>query len=406
MSSISIPKVSSYALGQFEVHHYTTNNETMIPDKSVQHIRGLMTVQRERHVVVGGVGYIPEKTVYQTYDIAEHHPESKSAILGLDGVFVRAFVYNSVAYVLPYRPSTLTETKVGESKHFDRYLIQAGIKLNELTPGWTYYFQIVDSSLSIGSNLPIAKPVIVYYGRQQMISDSGDYKYSISNFKYEITDRKLGTEVSTVKFEDIKTLMTDEKVQLPNIIYPVELTVDQATYMLNSDEAVLISNSDGLLKIINSGYDTRKTFRVPGQITRTCANILQAVVKENVRYQYQGKSIPVSDTSKVADAIELCKYIYPKNYHKTIVMLHIVLEHVRAKLPQLIMNDYMNKRWRTNPRVEQICSQAYGYAKRMNNQNPVTMQQIHSNVIFLIEKENYQSLVKMNEYYKIEAIEF
>jgi hypothetical protein len=70
------------------------------------------------------------------------------------------------------------------------------------------------------------------------------------------------------------------------------------------------------------------------------------------------------------------------------------------------MNDYMNKRWRINPRVEQICSQAYGYAKRMNNQNPVTMQQIHSNVIFLIEKENYQSLIKMNDYYKIESLEF
>ena len=402
----SIQKFSSYPLGQFEVHHYTTNAENMIPEKSVQHVRGLMTIQRDRHLVVGGVGYIPEKSVFQTYGISENHPESKSAILGLDGVFVRAFVYNSIPYVLPYRPSTLSETKVGESKHFDRYLTQAGIKLNDLTPGWTYYFQIVHSSLSIGSNLSISTPVIVYYGRQQMVDESGNYKYSISNFKYEITDRKLETEVATLKFDDIKNLMTEEKVQLPKIIYPVELTIEQATYMLNNDEAVLISNSDGLLKIINSGYDTRKSFRVPGQIARTCANILQAVVKENVRYQYQGKSIPTSDSTKVADAIDMCKYIYPKNYHRSIVMLHIILEHVRAKLPQLIMNDYMNKRWRINPRVEQICSQAYGYAKRMNNQNPVTMQQIHSNVIFLIEKENYQSLIKMNDYYKIESLEF
>ena len=402
----NITNVSTYPLGQFEVHHYSQSNEA--PTKSVQHIRGLITVKRERHVIAGGVGYIPEKSIFQTYNVAESHPEVKSAILGLDGVFVRAFVYDNIPYVLPYRPSTLTETKVGESKHFDRYLVHAGINLSSLERGWTYYFQIVDSSLSIGSNIPIVKPVIVYYGRQQMITESGEYKYSISNFKYEITDRKLGNEVATVKFEDIDALMTDEKckIQLPNIIYPVELTVDQATYMINSDEAVLISNSDGLLKIINVGYDTRKTFRTPGQIAKSCANILQAVIKENVSYSYNNKTIPTSSQTKISDAIEMCKYIYPKNYHREIVMLHIILEHVRSKLPDAIMNEYMNNRWRTNPRVQQICSQAYGYAKRMNNQNPVTMQQIHANIVFLLAKENYQSLVKLNEHYKIENIGF
>lgn len=401
----SIPKISSYPLGQFEVHHYNTNMENTIPDKSVQHVRGLITQIRKQQVIAGGVGYIPEKALFESYDVAKNHQDSKTAILGLDGVFVRAFVYENDSYVLPYRPTTLSETKLGDSKNFDRYLTNAGIKLNELTSGWTYYFQIVDPALAIGSNLSFSTPTIVYYGRQKMIDESGNYKYTLSNFKYEITDRELSSEVSTVKFDDIKSLINNT-YEFPKIIYPVELTLDEATYMLDMDEAVLISNSNGLLKIINIGYDTRRTFRIPGQIGKSCANILQAVIKDNVSYVYQGKTIPTSNETKVADAIEFCKYIYPKHFHREIVMLHIILEHVRSKLPQMIMNDYANKRWRNNSRVEQICSQAYGYAKRMNNQNPVTIQQIHSNVNFLIEKEHYQSLIKLNEYYKIENLGF
>jgi len=404
-SSAHSAQVSVYPIGQFEVHHYSAQ----VPDKSVQNVRGLMTVKRERHVVAGGVGFINEKSTFQTYDIAEHHPEAKSAILGLDGVFVRAFVYENVPYVLPYRPTTLTEAKVGDSKHFETYLTHAGIKLSELESGWCYYFQIVDSSLSIGSNLPISASVVVYYRRQRMVDETGKFIYSLSNFKYDITDRKLNANVSTLSFDDVKTLMNcDEKnIQpLPKIIYPVDLTIERANYMLNHDEAVLLQTETGLLKIINVGYDTRKSFRTPGQIAKSCANILQAVIKENTSYVYNGKTIPTSSETKVADAIEMCKYIYPKQYHREIVMLHIILEHIRAKMTTAIMNDYMNNRWRNNPRVQQICNQAFGYAKRMNNQNPATLQQIQVNVEFLIAKENYPSLLRLNDYYKIEKIGF
>jgi hypothetical protein len=189
-------------------------------------------------------------------------------------------------------------------------------------------------------------------------------------------------------------------------VYPVDLTLDQTAYFLENDEAVLIQDSYGLLKINNESYTTRRSFRTPGNIMKSCCTILQSILKENARYTYNGKSIPVSNETKIADAIEMCKFMYPQQYHKTITMLHIILEHVRVKLPDFIMSEYANKTWRNNIRVQQICTQAFGYAKRMNNQGVPTMQQINLNIQHLIAKENYQSLAKLNEYYNIEKFAF
>jgi hypothetical protein len=419
MTTQTFRGVSNYTLGKFQFWNYSLDKDTNEPFPGTEKIRGIATVNSD--VVAGSVGFIKEKVLLAgDYDFTNKYKDAKDFIFGLDGVFVRVFKLkdDTNTYVLPYRPTTIMNTNVNGSKQFMEYLTKAGINLDVVKPGWCYYFQITDPVLSLGSNISTSSPTIVYYGRQNMMK-MDEYMYKFNTYEYKITDMELPEHsVKTVDFKDIMNIVqqsndtetkSDVKTEgksatIPSIIYPIKITNEQAVEVIKNDEAVVFTSGKYLVKVCNTVYETRKNFRTPGDYIRSCATILQAIVKDNTMYCVNGKTYPSSAETKVADAIAMCKYIHPRVFHHTINSLHIVFEHMRDGIASKIMDDYLNNHWRTNIRVQQICQQAFGYAKRMNNQHQPSIQQIQQNIKHLVMNEKYDSLVKLNNHYKVQTI--
>jgi hypothetical protein len=389
--------LSTYELGKFRFFNHTINKTTNEPHENTGHIRGITTVNGS--VYAGGSGFVKElnHSFYKTI------PENASNFtVGFDGVFVRVFRMNDddMVYVLPYRPTTLTNTHVNGSKMFEQYLVNSGVKLSTITPGWCYYFQIVDPHFVIGSSLPVS--TVVYYGRQRMVDETNKPKYTLDNYKYEITDMEL-PETKVVKADYKEIVSVDEKnyKQFPKLIYPVELSKQEAVDLLSMDECVVMMVDGKMCRMNNENYNTRKSFRQPGNHVKSCAVIIDAIINQNVSYNVNGKIYPSSRETRITDAIEMCKFIYPKFFYPEIVSLHIVMENLRKNLTHAIINDYMNNDWKKHPRVVQICNQAYGHAKRMNNQQRPTMDMIVNNIKYLMDRERYDSMFNMNDTYKI-----